>query len=471
MLVLEKESKDSLYAQIYKQLRDQIIAGGLEENTKLPSTRNLAKTLEVSRNTVETAYQQLFAEGYVSSKAGSSYQVKKIDQELFKNIRRVEEQPVKIVHEQGVANPQLLNFQYGRLSFSEFPLRTYRKLVNKTLLASDIHRISAYNDRKGEAELRSEIMKYIYDSRGVRCEPEQIIICAGILSCLSIISQLLHKSTHRIALEEPCFDTVRASFSNHGYETVPIRVGTDGIEQKELSQSSAQAVYLTPSHQFPTGAVIPVNKRLELIEWADSTKAFIIEDDYDSEFRYNSRPIPSMQSLDNKGRVIYMNTFSKSFAPGIRISFMVLPPSLRDEYQRNFSRYNCSVPWLEQQVMLRFMKEGYWARHLRKVCMSNKKKHEILNNIITEEMGTRANILGKNAGLHILLEVKNGLSEKELIEKAAIAGVTVYPVSNHFAIKKNYTDNMVLIGFSSLTEDEIVKGVRLLRQAWFGRDT
>jgi GntR family transcriptional regulator/MocR family aminotransferase len=278
-------------------------------------------------------------------------------------------------------------------------------------------------------------MKYLHESRGVRCKPAQILLSSGTPSCIGLLSQLLIRHTDEMALEEPCYDTVRSVFQNHGVHTVPIQVEKDGIDLGALYSSSAKAVYVTPSHQFPTGVALPVNKRLGLIEWADRNDTFIIEDDYDSELRYNSRPIPSMQSLDRKGRVIYLNTFSKSFAPGLRLSFIVLPEVLLEEYRSHYSNYNCSVPWLEQIIMHAFMKEGYWDRHLRKINVLNKKRHDVLINTINELMGERVTIHGKNAGLHILLEVNNGLTETELIETAAVTGVRYipYPVTMQIA--------------------------------------
>ena len=212
---------------------------------------------------------------------------------------------------------------------------------------------------------------------------------------------------------------------------------------------------------------MPINKRLNLIEWAEKNDAYIIEDDYDSELRYNSRPIPSIHSLDKKGRVIYLNSFSKTFAPGLRMGFFVLPESLLENYQSKFSRYDCPVSWLEQRAMCKFIQQGHWNRHLNKSCLSNKKKHDTLISSIHELMKDRVRIYGKNAGLHILLEVNNGMTEKELIESAKKVDVKVYSVSEYWINLQSYSDNMVLIGFGSLSEEEITAGIKLLASAWF----
>lgn len=471
MITVDKERNIPIYLQIYNQIKEQIISGQLEEGSALLSTRNLARTLQVSRNTVESAYQQLCSEGYISSKACSGYIVQKVEGNLFYDSSSQRKQSLtemlKEFHEQGLQVPARYNFQYGRLNLENFPLTTWKKMINRVLSSDENGCLCAYNDRLGEADLRVEIMKYLYHSRGVICKPEQIVLCSGTLSCLSLICQLFIADERKIAVEEPCYDSARVLFHNHGFSILPIELEEDGLDVEKLNQFSAKLMYTTPSHQFPTGTAMPINKRLKLIEWAEKNDAYIIEDDYDSELRYNSRPIPSMSSLDHKGRVIYINTFSKSFAPALRMSFMVLPLNLLEKYKLNFSKYNCNVPWLEQKAMCLYMQEGHWERHLRKICLLNKRKHDALVNAVNQYMKDRVKIHGKNAGLHILLEVHNQLSEKELIEKAASVNVTVYPVSNHWMNRENYTNNMVLMGFSGLSETEIAEGVRRLESIWF----
>lgn len=471
MLNIDKESSLTLYEQIYRQIRDQILSGAIPEGSMLHSTRDLAKALQVSRNTVDSAYQQLCSEGYVTSKACSGYRVESIETEHLNKKPQMDppefDKYLPEFNEQGIADTEHINFQYGRLRFSDFPLHVFRKLINQTLMASDARLLSSYNNRKGELDLRFEIMKYLHESRGVICSPEQIIICSGTLHGISLLSQLMIKKAWRIAMEDPGYDSIRHTFENHGLELLPVKVCRDGIDLEELESSGVNSVYVTPSHQFPTGVVMPVGKRLDLIEWANQRNAYIIEDDYDSELRYTSRPIPSLHSLDRNGRVIYINTFSKAFSPGIRLSFMVLPPTLLEDYQRLFHRYNCPVSVLDQKAICAFMKEGHWGRHLRKACVSNKRRHDVLIGAIADIMGLHATVLGKNAGLHILLEVKNGMTETELIQSAKKAGVIVYPVSGYYKDYSHYENNQVLIGFGSLSETEILNGIRQLNQAWF----
>ena len=472
MLELDKNSKIPLYMQIYSQLKAKIISGKMEEGSMLPSTRILAKTMLVGRNTVESAYQQLCSEGYVQSKIGSGYKVQGIKagtgvraqmhRHDFNKTPSAEQ-----IHDQGISTTAKYNFQYGRLDIANFPLRIWRRLLNQVLLSDENACLTAYTARKGDWDLRLQLLKYLNESRGVVCKPEQIIIGSGAMSCLGLICQLLLPRITTAAVEDPCYDSVSGTFINYGYQLVPISLEEDGVNIDQLAVSRAKVLYTTPSHQFPTGIVMPINKRLTLIEWAEKNNAYIIEDDYDSELRYNSRPIPSIHSLDKKGHVIYVNSFSKTFSPSLRMGFLVLPESLLEIYQSNCSIYNCSVSWLEQRAMYHFIQQGHWNRYLNKICLSNKKKHDTLVNSINKVMKNRVKIHGKNAGLHILLEVNNGMTEKELIRSAEKADVKVYSVAKYWRNLQNYSNNMVLIGFSSLSEAEIESGIRRLTAVWF----
>lgn len=473
MIILDNNQKEPVYLQIYKYFKSQVVTGKLVEGNTIPSTRSLAKSLEISRNTVEAAYQQLCTEGYVTGKAGSGYFVLPFDVSLYNDNSNMRKEQVDNIHvtkgddEQATDSNIKYNFQYGKLNIKDFPIRNWKKALNEAFNSCDLDCLSSYNDRIGESGFRIEIMKYLYFSRGVNCNPEQIILTSGTLSALSLICQLFINDCSEIALEEPCYDSARKVFKNHGIKTIPICLEEDGINLKVLNSTNAKLVYTTPSHQFPTGKIMGINKRLNLIKWAEKNDAYLIEDDYDSELRYNSRPVPSMQSLDRKGRVIYINTFSKAFAPSLRMSFIVLPYILLEKYKQNFSKYNCPVSWTEQKAMQLFMQGGSWNRHLRKICTINKKKHDTLLSAINQYMKDKVIIHGNNAGLHILLEVNNGINEKELISKAEEVGVRVYPVSCYWENPKNYKDNMVLVGYSSLTQELIEEGIRLLQLVWF----
>ncbi|MCB2288586.1 PLP-dependent aminotransferase family protein [Clostridium sp. CS001] len=470
MIIINGESDIPLYLQVYNQIKEQITTGQILVGEKLPSTRKLSTTLNVSRNTVENAYQQLCSEGYIESKAGSGFISLKLDfidnpkpvSKVLKNIEKVKE----VVHKEGYGNNYKYNFSYGGLSSSDFPQGLWRKISNKCISSIDAESFTSYKATKGEPDLQIELMKYLTQSRGVSCIPEQIIITSGMEYCLSLLCQLLRGDFQKIALEDPGYLGAKNIVINNGYEVIPIGLDKDGINIEELESSSAKIVYVTPSHQFPTGSVMSIQKRLKLLDWAIRKEGIIIEDDYDSEFRYNSRPIPSLQGIDSKGCVVYIGTFSKSLSPSLRLNYMILPPALLEKYDKLFNRYQCSVPFIEQKVVQQFMHLGHWDRHLRRICLTSKRKHDILIQTIHEQMGSKVIVHGKGAGLHILLEFNNGLSEEQLIERAKNCGVIVSPVSVFWMKPDKYSNNMILLGFGKMSENEIVEGITALKNAF-----
>jgi GntR family transcriptional regulator / MocR family aminotransferase len=467
MIVINDESNLPLHIQIYEQMKENIVTGQIPEGSKLPSTRKLSITLNVSRNTVENAYQQLCSEGYIASKAGSGFISLKLDS--MEVSRPTSESFMKefeeIVYEEKPNNNYKYNFGYGNLSASDFPLSLWKKISNKCLSSISPENLTSYKASKGELDLRIELMKYLTESRGVSCNPEQVIISSGMEYSLSMLCQLFRGSYDQIALEDPGYRGAKNIIINNGYNVIPISLEKDGINLEELENSSAKIVYVTPSHQFPTGSVMPIQKRLKLLDWAIRKQGIIIEDDYDSEFRYNSRPIPSLQGIDSKGCVVYIGTFSKSLSPSLRLNYMVLPKSLLEIYDKIFNRYQVSVPFIQQKIIQQFMHLGHWDRHLRKISLSSKRKHDVLIHTIHELMGDKVIIHGKNAGLHILLEFNNGLSEVELIERAKNYGVIVSPVSVFWMRPEKYSNNMILLGYGEMPEGEIVEGIRTLKNA------
>ncbi len=379
MIIIDNTSKDPLYIQIYKQIREGIITKQLAEGDKLPSTRQLSKTLQVSRNTVDAAYLQLSSEGYIKSKKCSGFIIEKFDSDLLVNFKP-HSAPKNTIDQKKIekrTDDCLYDFQYGKMSPTDFPVKLWRKLTNQSLNTA-IEQLSSYNEPKGEIGLRIEIMKYLNQYRGIRCNPEQIIICSGTQPCLNLLCQLFKNDFNHLAMEDPGYDGARYVFENLGYQVIPIDVKTDGIDITQLARTFAKLLYITPSHQFPMGCVTSIQKRLKLLDWAVKNEGIIIEDDYDSELRYSGRPIPSLQCNDFNERVVYIGTFSKSLSPALRMSYMVLPKRLLNQYNTVFTEYESSVPWLNQKTLELFMREGHWENHLRKICLSNKKKHDLL---------------------------------------------------------------------------------------------
>lgn len=470
MVRLDSDSSIPLYLQIYEQLKEDIISEQFSQGSKLPSTRSLSTTLNVSRNTVESAYLQLCLEGYIESKPGSGFIIQKLDTLMISKLKRdIPNNFDEYTKELPKVNSTLhkYNFSYGNISATNFPFSIWRKISNKCVSTLTAKEMTSYSSSKGERDLQIEIIKYLNKSRGFSCNPEQVIISAGMEYGLSLLCQLFRQDFNQIALEEPGHIGARNVFINNGYNVIPIKLEADGIDINQLENSSARIIYVTPSHQFPTGLVMPIQKRLKLLDWAMRKNGIIIEDDYDSELRYNSRPIPSIQSVATKENVVYIGTFSKALSPSLRINYMIIPQEWLEKYDEIFSTYQTPVPLIQQKIIQQFMYLGHFDSHLRKICLAYKRKYDILIHTINEVMGDKVIIHGKNAGLHILLEFKNGLSEDEIIIRAKKYGVIVNSVSIFWIKPQNYSNNMIMLGFGEIPEDDIIQGIKTLNEAWF----
>jgi GntR family transcriptional regulator / MocR family aminotransferase len=465
MLLINTKTKCPIYEQLYRQIKDKIMTDEWKFNTRIPSSRQLAKELQISRNTVEQAYQQLYAEGYLFSKPRIGYYVEQLNT-TFINQQSSCETGEKIA-QNTAKNQYRYDFRYGKLDYRYVPFKIWKNLMIKCF-GEEMDGLTSYGGHQGERGLREQIAKYAAEYRGVKCSPEQIIVGAGTLYCLGLLCNLLRQTTNTVSFEDPGYGRARAVFKNAGFKVCPIQVDKDGLNIQELDNSSTTAVYVTPSHQFPTGAIMSISKRLQLIEWATRKKAIIIEDDYSCHFRYNARPIPALQGISQTANVVYLGNFSKSLLPSLRLAFMVLPLSLLDNYKRIYEKYNTSVPYLFQKTLEKFMRDGYLDRHLHRVLQVYKKKHDFLIQCLNKEFNDKIKIEGKNAGLFITVRVNSDLFETQLIHHAAKLGVRVYPISDHWERVEQYDGKMVLLGYSSLDVNEIEQGVHLLRKAWFG---
>nr|WP_283163343.1 PLP-dependent aminotransferase family protein [Sporolactobacillus mangiferae] len=451
--------KKALYIQLYESFKQAIDQSKLEKSARLPSIRYLAERLNVSKTTVQMAYQQLLAEGYIESKARSGFFVADLDQEsaepasasdpsVFFEKKRAEKQA-----------PVRYDFFMSDIDTEHFPLNEWRKCEQQALSAA--HReVLKYGAPQGEERLRSAIADYLHRSRGVRCRPEQVVIAAGTQTILSILYPLINWRYNRLAMEEPGYQGVHRSLQNEKIQLTPIPVEEDGISLHALNQVQADAVYITPSHQYPLGMVMPIARRMQLLTWANKNKCWIIEDDYDGEFRYHGKPIPSLQSIDENRRVIYIGTFSKSLIPAIRVGYMILPLSLLERYHQFEWRQTASR--LHQETLACFMESGKWEKHLRKMRTLYRKKQAALLETIKATMNGHVQISGQDAGLHIVLEVKTLRPRSLLISDAIKSGIRVYELSACQSTKYP----MVLIGFGGLSIDEIREGIKLLHQTW-----
>ncbi|MFC0275020.1 PLP-dependent aminotransferase family protein [Metabacillus herbersteinensis] len=466
---LDVGKKEPIYIQLYEYLRNEIQIKNIPPHSKLPSQRNLADYLNVSRNTVDAAYQQLVAEGYIRSEERKGLFVVEIKNDLFlkdSNNNDIDKTENREFDHQEDQQPKIeYDFKYGDVDLTHFPFKLWRQLTMKSL-ASEQDQLLLYGDPQGEFELRKHIARYLYQSRGVECSEDQIVIGAGTQYLLSMLCKMIGRELV-YGIEEPGYDRVRLIFKDYGRTVKPIHLDENGINVAELTASEVKVAYVTPSHQFPLGTVMPISRRLELIEWAREKSGYVIEDDYDSEFRYEGKPIPSLQSLDLYGNVVYMGTFSKSLIPSLRLSYMVLPTKLLVKYNENFIGYKQTVSRLHQHTLKLFMESGQWSRHLNKARNIYKKRHKALLTSIKANMNDRVRIIGSGSGLHVLLEPKNNMTEKELIATAKEVGVLVYPVSSFYERPPSQEYSQVLLGFAGLDENRIHEGVHLLSKAWF----
>lgn len=452
-----------IYVQLYEYIKQEIQIGTIKPEAKLPSKRKLAIYLGISQNTIQSAYDQLCAEGYVEIKPRIGVFVTKFEDNLLCNLPLIDK-PGKNI-ESTDDFEYLIDFKSRNVDLDYFPYSIWRKLTTQCLY-SDQSNLLLIGEPQGDECLRKEITNYLFQSRSVRCVHEQIIIGAGMQYLLIVLCMLLGKE-YIYAMENPGYNRARNVFKDQGIDLHPISIDEDGICIEDLRKSSATVVYVTPSHQFPYGMVMPVSRRLELLKWCEEKDGYIIEDDYDSEFRYKGKPIPSLQGLDSNGKVIYMGTFSKSLIPSIRMSYLVVPQNLVKKYQAYFKEYKQTVSRLHQNTLYRFIKEGYFSSHINKMRTLYRKKHTILLSAIDKYMKEKVEVIGAQSGLHILLKVKNGMTEAELIQSARKMKVKIYPISIHYDGYVPGEIPTIILGFGGLKEKQIDKGIQLLKKAWF----
>ncbi|MGN0377320.1 MAG: PLP-dependent aminotransferase family protein [Suilimivivens sp.] len=477
---LKADAAKCMYQQIYEYIRNEIREGKLQRNEKLPSTRSLAEYLQVARSTVDSAYSQLLAEGYILSKPCKGYFVCGVD-ELFdlsdagKEKSQERTMPLQNCEEadhevkKGKADHGRIDFDFSphAISMKYFPFATWKRITREILVDANSE-MFALGDPKGDRELRTTISRYLHSARGVSCEPEQIIVGAGNDYLLMLLEKILGRHVP-IAMENPTYRRAYRVFQSFAYEIKTVPMDENGIRVKELQRSGAKVAYVMPSHQYPTGVVMPIGRRLELLKWAEQEEdRFLIEDDYDSEFRYKGKPIPALQASDRSGKVIYIGTFSKSIAPAIRVGYMVLPMTLLKKYEENCGFYASTVSRIDQRILNEFIKDGYFERYLNKMRKIYREKHDFLmERLKTFEKGFA--VSGENAGLHVLLTSKKGIPEEELLNAARRMGIKLYGLSDTLvetAGQKKEKSGTILLGYGALSTEEIAQGIELLKKAW-----
>lgn len=458
---LDISKKIPLYEQIYCEIKKRILEQELQTGEKLPSTRGLAASLGVSRNTIDTAYYQLLAEGYIDTAPKSGFYVCDLnlsDSGITSFVPSKSE--TASLQKQGTSQPNIdYDFSPFAVDLSHFPYSIWKKLSKKVLDEENDLFLSGHPD--GDLALREAICHYVSLSREVHCTPEQILIGAGADYLLQMLSLLFHHlDISKITLENPCYRKAAMIFQEN-----QMHLHTGILDQHGLTISSippeTEVVYVTPSHQYPLGIVMPFGRRRELLHWSiQSPRRYIIEDDHDSEFRYRGKPIPALQGMDHHGRVIYLGTFSKAVAPAIRISYLILPPELSNAYHEILGFYACTVSRLDQGILARFLSEGYFEKHVNRMRKIYRTRHdlvlELLKPIVQEHL---LQIRGEHAGLHLVLDLKRGLTEDKLIAEAEKQGIQLYGIKKHYLHPADSATESLLLGYSNLNETEITEGL------------
>lgn len=466
--------------QIYEALRDQIMSLVYGTDGLLPSSRALAGEMGVARSTVTVAYEQLAAEGFIETRHGARPRVARavVSRGRTRAISRTPAHKMRLsaFGERLRLDPPLwtepprgliANFRYGELSPSDFPVQAWKKAVT-TAMARKPERL-AYDDPCGSLRLRTALQGYLWRSRSVRCELDQIVVVNGSQQGLDICARLLLDAGDRFVMEDPGYQMARHTFAATGAEVVPITVDAEGLQTGRLDGVEARLAYVTPSHQYPLGGVMPIGRRHQLLAWARKNDAYVIEDDYDSEYRYDMRPIPPLHALEGSDNVIYLGTVSKTLSPTLRIGYLVVPAGLRSLFAAAKQIMDRHTPLVEQDALAAMLESGAYDRHVRRVRRRNAERQQALLDALHRRFGDRVRIEGTAAGLHVVAWFDDLPQKREdaLIQAARTRGVGIYPVSALLVGPRRSQKSVGLVmGYSALEPAQIERGCKLLAQAF-----
>ncbi len=501
----ENKGTDTLYEYLYKQIKNDILSGKLIADEKLPSKRMLAKNLNISTITVENAYSQLVAEGYIYSVPKSGFYVSRIlpdnmvmpvaknrakkfsvghcnkedydydkiiesniiinnkkSKSEFINEKKISHKLENDNHNINLPKECFADFVSNSTTEDAFPFNTWSKLL-KAVMTENANELIARSPSKGIYDLRREIAKYLYQFRGMNVNPSQIIIGAGTEYLYGLLIQLLgYDSCY--AVEDPGYPKISRIYEAHNVRCSFVPMDENGIEITALEKSGADIVHISPAHHFPTGLVMPISRRYELLSWASKKPCrYIIEDEYDSEFRLTGKPVPTLQSIDVEDKVIYINTFSKSLSSTIRISYMVLPECLMEKYDAVLSFYSCTVSNIEQYTLAKFIKEGYLEKHINRMRNYYRDQRDRILSCIKKYIDTsKITIREENSGLHFLLELDTAYSDEELIKNAEANGIHISFLSRYYRNTENARQHVLVVNYSGISYDKTDEAVRRL---------
>lgn len=457
--ILNSNSQTPLYQQLYQSLKTDITQAKLKGHDKLPSKRKLAKHLGLSVSTVDTAYQQLIAEGYLYSKPNSGFYVSDIQQLLPTTDTPI--RPVFTKKTSPVLERQLLRPAKPYQHQQDFPFNTWSKLL-KQVLNHEQDKLLQPAGSGGVSDLKEAIAKHLLDFRGMLVDPDQIIIGAGTEYLYSLLSLLFPKE--HIAVEDPSYSRIEKVYQSHQLSLTHLPIYPSGLSLEDLEQSRANILHISPSHQFPTGQVLPVNKRYLLLSWASQKdNRYIIEDDYDSDFRFKHRPIPSLKEIDQSDKVIYMNTFSRSLLTTLRIAYMILPKRLLKDFQSRLGFYSPTVSNLEQYTLARFIKEGYFEKHLARMRLVYQKKLERCHDLLASSaLAQKLTIKEDHSGLHFILAVETTLKEGQVVAQALTHGLQLSPLTDYTKDKTILPENHFVVQYANMTQEDFQQMLTIL---------
>jgi GntR family transcriptional regulator/MocR family aminotransferase len=487
----ELEGEGPLQQRTYRALRRAILEGRLAPGSRLGSSRALAAELGVSRNTVLGAFAQLLSEGYVTARAGSgTYVARRLPEEALQARRapaapsdgagaspRPPGRPSAWIRRLEQALPQgglswslrserlPYDFRYGEPAYRDLPIEAWSRALGQRLRRASIRRL-AYSPPGGAPELRQALAAYLARSRGVECDAEQIVVTYGAQQAIDLVARVVVDPGARVAVEEPGYTGISVALRAAGARLVPIGVDLDGMQVERLARlAPARLVCVTPSHQFPTGAILPLARRLALLAYAGARDALVFEDDYDSEFRYDGRPIESLQGLDRAGRVLYAGTASKLLFPALRIGWLVLPPSLVPRFRLAKAASDTGSATLEQLALADAIDSGQLDRHVRRARLRNAARREALLAALARFLGDAARVDGPQSGLHVVvwLPATPASRVSAIRRRAAARGAGVYPVAPYY--QRPPAEAGFVLGYAALSEEEIREGIRRFAEA------
>jgi GntR family transcriptional regulator / MocR family aminotransferase len=479
-IALDARKKIPMYRQLYEWFRRAIVDGQLRPGQRVPSTRSLAAELSISRIPVSSAYEQLHAEGYLEAFVGAGTCVaRSIPDDALKPAAGELRGPLRQTSKSKVPRrisrrltsmllpPQswldnLGAFRVSLPALEHFPIGAWSTLVHR-FLRKQTRRLMAYNDAMGYLPLREAIAEYLGAVRAVRCEPSQILVTTGSQQGLQLSAHVLLDSNDRVWIEEPGYHGARHALMMAGARLVPVPVDQEGLDVAEGIRRApkAHAVYITPSHQYPLGMTMSATRRMLLLNWASRSGAWIIEDDYDSEYRFGGRPIASLQSLDSGARVIYVGTFNKVMFPALRLGYVVVPKDLLPAFSTARDAADVFSSTLYQAVMTDFIREGHFARHIRRMRILYRERRTALVEAIQKQAGDRLEVIGAEAGMHLVALLRPGTSDVAVARKAAQMGVSAMPLSACYS--KPPVRGGLILGYGGTDSHQISDGIRKLR--------